>query len=902
MCNCNPTSSTSNSSVISVGGGGCGTCQNGEDGASAYTYVAYADDVTDQCDPAYATTGFSLTPSPTTQWVGFITTTSPLTPPAEGDFECSWVQIAGSGVGPAGLISVEENFVQKVVDPNILNFIESGIVDINIVSTPVGSNTKADITIDASIFEKITLANAQALLTAGTLEPGRLYWIYDVGDAAIPANGGLNNVVTAANAYAGIIIKAVDVDKFASTGAYIARLTSKLNFWNSTDNYGVNSTVEHLNAAWKNPTTAQAVATTVPPSANLGVWQRVSKEDNAYYSKVFSCVYDVATNQIYNITDQRNNSVTLTSLDLSAPFTTPPNELFYYCFRWTEDTAVYNNKITIGNVGVFETGFFGATQYPKLAMPASNSYNSAFWSYAFYNNTISLDFGKSTTVFNASKANGAATYPSFYAGSSDEPKIHNNVIIGNAEATYSATYINHYIDMYNNVITNCEIGTITNTIISTHAIYPLGQFNNCTLISSRVFGNTGRLTTSNLRNAEILRNTDLTADKLNGYLEVRDNTRLQIDDVTCFTTGGNSASITTSRIFDNTDVYIYDVIGDRFNIEDNTNISISINVRLYNANIKRNEYAGDPSSIIYFDTDGKTPIVLSSTNFKKSCVISQVELRNFSAIEDNKWYTAGGIARCTLTSSNIQYCNIDFRDKDWIASGTLVPPYPAPPPAVKDFSVDLGSGPVDVYLFQNRKKVNNVNYPFPAIMNQTNLLANVTIDGDNGSGSSALPLRNAFIYDTGNWLYLPFISEQDTYANGTTATLQGGGLYVFLNVYDENIWDPTTSTLNIPGWAQHASILYLYDPNNNATIDISKIADNSYVDRPIHNFRIVALSYGLTVEINTTAIASTSPGSNDIVANVTPGFASIVISDKSDILEIEKRDGIYYVSNHKAMQ
>lgn len=900
MCNCNPTSSTSDSSVITVGGGGCGTCQNGEDGASAYTYVAFADTVTDQCNPAYDTTGFSLTANPTSQWVAFITTTSPLTPPTEADFDCAWVQIAGSGVGPAGLIEVQENGTLKVTDPNILNFIESGIVDINITSVPVGSNTKADIVIDASIFEKITLANAQALLSAGTLEPGRLYWIYDVGDAATPANGGLNNVVTAANAYAGIIIKAIDVDKFESTGAYIARLTLKQPFWHTQGMYVQNSTVEHLNAAYRNPTVAQAAPSNIPPSANPTVWQRVSKEDSVYYSKVFSCVYDVASNQIYSITDQRNNTVTLTSLDFSAPFTAPANELFYYCFRWTEDASVYNNKITVSGVSAAQTGFYFSS-YPKLAMPAVSAFNSAFWSYAFYDNTINLDFGKYAVWFNASKPTAGSTYPSFYAGSLDEPTIHNNLINCTQAGGTGQIYVNHYIEMCNNTFQDCKLGTASTAIISTHAIYPLGELRNCNLVRTRVITNTGSLESCNLTDAEVLRNTDLIASHLNGFLEVSDNTKLEISNVTAFTRAANSSLYNASRIYLNYDVYIFDVIGDRFNINNNETVSISINVRLYNANIRFNTFVGDINNFILFDTDGKTAITVSSTNVRKSCAISQVELRNFSNIEYNEWHTAGGIARCTLTGSDIKYMSIDFRDPAWIAAGGPTPPVPIPP-LLYDFNVNIAGSPEPVYLFQSRNKITNPNYPFPAAINEVTLLSSVNIDGNDGSNNTTvLPLRNAYTFDGSNWNYLPFISDQSFYANGVYANLQGGQLYAFLDVGDTDIYNPATDTLTIPSYAQHASILYLYDKNNDQTIVVQHIVDNTLSTiRPIHNFRIVALSYGLTVNITTTALASAA--NTDIVSSYTPGPGIIGIFDRFDILDIEKRDYVYYVTNWQSMQ
>lgn len=897
MCNCNPTSSTSDSSVITVGGGGCGTC---EDGASAYTYVAFADNVTDQCNAGYTVDNFSNTASPTSQWVAFITTTSPLTPPTEADFDCAWVQIAGSGVGPAGLISVEENYVPVVTDPNILNFIESGIVDINIVSTPVGSNTKADITIDASIFEKILLADAQTLLSAGQLQPGRLYWIYDVGDAATPANGGLNNSVSAANAYAGIIIKAIDVDKFESTGAYIARLTLKLPFWHNQGTYAPNSTVEHLNAAWRNPS-GVANPSNTPPSANLALWQRVSKENGVYYSKVFSCVYDVASNQIYSITDQRNNTVTLTGLVNPGAFLVPfPNELFYYCFRWTEADGVYNNKITVSGITSAETGFYGATLFPKLAMPAVNAFNSAFWGYTFYDNTINLDFGKNTVWFNASKPTAGSTYPSFYAESVDEPTIHNNVINCTQAGGNGQIYVNHYIEMCNNTFEDCKLGTASTPIINTHAIYPLGELRNCNLVRTRVITNTGSLESCNLTDAEVLRNTDLIASHLNGFLEVSDNTKLEISNVTAFTRAANSSLYNASRIFANYDVYIFDVIGDRFNINNNETISVSINVRLYNANIRYNAFVGDINNFILFDTDGKTAITVSSTNVRKSCAISQVELRNFSNIEYNEWHTAGGIARCTLTGSDIKYISIDFRDPAWIAAGGPTPPVPIPP-LLYDFNVNIAGSSEPVYLFQSRNKITNPNYPFPAAINEVTLLSSVNIDGDDGSGNATLlPLRNAYTFDGTNWNYLPFVSDQSFYANGVYGNLQGGQLYAFLDIDDTDIYNAATDTLTIPSYAQHASILYLYHKNNDQTIVVQHIVDNSFVYRPIHNFRIVALSYGLTVNITTTALASAA--STDIVSSYTPGPGIISIFDRFDILDIEKRNDIYYITNWQSMQ
>ncbi len=891
MCNCNPTSSTSsgNGGVISIGN--CGVCQDGADGTSSYTYVAFADEVTDQCDPAYATSGFSLTATGTAQWIGIITTSSPLTPPEEEDFECAWVQVAGAGVA-GSIIEVQEEGVPKVTNPNILNFTDQGIAEVTVTQTIVGGSTVANIDVNAEIFEKVTHAQVTAYISGNDLIPGKLYWIYDVGDAATSATDGLNSVVTAANAYAGIILRAIATDRLDTNGIYIARVPDpKYAFWTNDGLFPIGSFVEHLNAVWTNPTVAQSVTALNPPSTNLAVWTRLSKDSAEYITKVFSCIYDVEKNQIYSITDTRDNTVTINYIDPAVAV--PANELFYYCFRWTESGNVYGNKVTISNITTDDTGFVAAWggYFPNLGrnIPTGGSFCPNVWGDPFYNNTIDLNFDKGACIFSSRNIVGGSR-PGFYQTDS---AFYNNTILN------GTTYLNPYLLFYNNDVNECELGSTTGAaanIITSSTTLTYGQLYNCILKNCSIRNNTGKLTASDLVGTRVRNNNDLVADTLNGFLWITSNNFLSISDVVAQNRASNTLGNEACEITLNNNVIISDVTGRRYNMRSNTNLTISINIRMNNGNISENTGI---LNAICFDEDGTTPFPTTGTPI--NCVISQVELSNFSNIEKNTWLTAGGISRVTLRSSDIKNCIIDFRDAAWQTAGT--PTAPATPPAIADFNAEVDGVATPIYLFQCRNKLVNPVFPFPSMLNGAAVLSDTTINGTTSGTNKRKPLLNAYTYDAlaPRWNFIPYISSQEYYSDGVVAERQGGGFYVFLNLDDINVYDAALNggTLYLPEWAQHASVLYLYDKDDDTTVTIARIVDIA-TNRPIHRFRMVPLSYGLTVNITTTPIATAT--ATTIVSSQTPGVGAFTLFGRSDVFEFEKRAGINYVTRFVNMQ
>jgi hypothetical protein len=757
----------------------------------------------------------------------------------------------------ATFIQVEENNVSKGTF-NILNFWATGASTLTVTNAGGG---QADIIVDTQLAEKILRADAITAISSSDLVPGKIYWVYDVGD------GQLNPAASPAAAYAGIVLKAIDVDKFDVAGAYIARVPKTPNFWYNGGSYAQGSYVEHLNGVYTNNAAQLAPPYTVPPSANTAVWTRVPKSNTTYYSTdLYTCIYDILDDQIYSITDTRNNTVTVTKQS-----GTSLNEIFLYCFRWGP-TKVYGNKITINNIS--SGGFFAGT-YPNVARSGANKANFNFWDADFYGNEIRLDFGKSVfgpSAFNSTSPTG---YSSFYLGA-DDPVFSNNNLYN------CLTYVNEYIEINDNIFYDCQLGTTTLNIIGPIPAQLRGKMAFSKFTRCSINNNTNELARIEMSDCTISGNSNINMADIYGYIDIKNNVDCFFRLITSHSRVTNSGSYTTfNEINSNNNVFIEDVTGEFFRINSNVNISIRFNTTLYNAYIQGNTAVAAPPLL----NDNGANLITDSGRL--SCGIQQVQLDNQARIENNKWETAGGIVRTKLSGAEIRDMVFDFRDPVWAGGGAQVNP-----PAAADMVVDTAN----VYLFQNRNKLSL--YPHPATIDGANLTSFVILDGTVGASSTILPMRGAYVWSGSAYAQLPYISTGNAYANGVNVEKQGGDAYVFLNTEDPNIYNAAAGgTLTLPAWTGHAAIIYLY--NKAAfTVTIANITDSA-ASRTLFNFRIVVLSDSLVLNLTTTAAAGAAAGK--IVSSVGPAPATITISNKFDVLELEKRNQRFYVSNYQKM-
>lgn len=274
----------------------------------------------------------------------------------------------------ASFITVEEDDVPRGTF-TILNFIGDGLSDV--IVTDVGGG-QADILVDTPSLVRVTLAQAQALETAGDLKPSINYWIYDVGDGT--------GTVGATNAYAGIIIRAAKEDRFDQNGIFISRnikTSLGIPLWSYGTSYSnsVPNAVENFNGIYL--AAVAATSTTVQPAANAGEWTYITRDNNFYYvTEIQRCVFDVPTGQILERTDRNGNNIRL-----YGSATPGNNAIILSCFRWGR-TSFKNNKISVNLTGIPSgtgDGYLGGTK-----VPASFNFRANALDGTFENNIIDI--------------------------------------------------------------------------------------------------------------------------------------------------------------------------------------------------------------------------------------------------------------------------------------------------------------------------------------------------------------------------------------------------------------------------------------------------------------------------------------------------------------------------------
>jgi len=317
---------------------------NGADGISAYVYIAYATTVT--AGSPDTVTGFSNNvPTGASEWIGIITTNTPITTPVATDFDNHWFNFKGA----PGLPGVNlENFNVAVGGGpfTTLNFLSAGLTGVTVTNSGGG---EAAITIVTASFNKIYRADFLFLMGLGGLTPGASYWIVDAGDgeqtgiADMPAGyyGLTGNTFLTYPHSAGIMVRAVSSNTIDPTGIFLAKVPKRtaptVNLFELGTTYtaGV-SYVENYNEVYLY--TGNGTANSLEPAEDPTNWDFITKDNSTYYiTDVQNCTYNVTTNTVVARWDNKGNY--LQNLN-----TTGTNEIIKKCFRWGT-TSVVGNKI-----------------------------------------------------------------------------------------------------------------------------------------------------------------------------------------------------------------------------------------------------------------------------------------------------------------------------------------------------------------------------------------------------------------------------------------------------------------------------------------------------------------------------------------------------------------------------
>lgn len=373
----------------------------GQNGISAYVYIAFADTVTPG-NPDVVT-GFSYEfPTPTSEWMAIFTTTTPINNPTAVDFDNYWVEIKGAaGVGSAGL-DIEVNNSLVTGGPfTILNFLAAGASNLTGITGANAGAGQVDLTFVTAGLNKRYYTDILSEAAVGNLIPGASYWIVDIGDGENPAVG----IADCSAAYygqsypsagfdnyphnAGIILRAISTTQFDSNGIYLARVLNRSQvptLFVPGGTYNIGDYVENYNEAFE--LTGLSGVYTTDPAADPANWDFIPKDDITNYNlEVQGCIYDINDNIVIARWDKYNNY--LSNVNSLSPST---NELIKKAFRW--GTPSYsNNKIKFYD-NVARSTTFRAPDYLNTTVNSNGNYTSLV-NYStigeFSNNSIDLE-------------------------------------------------------------------------------------------------------------------------------------------------------------------------------------------------------------------------------------------------------------------------------------------------------------------------------------------------------------------------------------------------------------------------------------------------------------------------------------------------------------------------------
>ena len=413
----------------------------GQNGISAYVYIAFANTVTPGSPDVV--TGFSYEfPTPTSEWMAIITSTTPINNPVAVDFDNYWVKIKGAaGVGSAG-VGIEVNNSVVTGSPfTILNFLAAGAANLTGITGANAGGGQVDLTFITAGLNKRYLADIVNEITSNDLIPGASYWIVDVGDGENPPGG----IADCSPAYygqtypsagfdnyphtAGIILRAISTNELDTTGIYLARVINRLtvtNLFRPGQSYTFGNFVENFNEVFQ--LTGSTGTYTTDPAGDPTNWNFIPKDNTSYYYlEVQGCTFDMGTYTVTSRWDKFNN--VLRNVNLSGS-----NELIKKAFRW--GASFYSgNKINFyDNVGR------SLTQRMPDYTASGNTTSLVNYSTVgnFKNNSIDQETGYAnfTRFFNVN-----------FQASTIADNTFSNVVITNLDDS-----IFGYTDFFNNVI------------------------------------------------------------------------------------------------------------------------------------------------------------------------------------------------------------------------------------------------------------------------------------------------------------------------------------------------------------------------------------------------------------------------------------------------------------------
>ena len=460
---------------------------NGSDGTSAYVYIAYATTVT--AGSPDTVTGFSNdVPTGASEWIGIITTNTPITTPVATDFDNHWFNFKGA----PGLPGVNlENFNVAVAGGpfTTLNFLAAGLTGVTVTNSGGG---EAAITIVTAGLNKVYRSDFLVTMASGNLVPGASYWIVDTGDGEyLNANNyempagyyGLSGAALQAYPHkAGIIVRAITNSTIDVSAIYIARVINRASvpsMFIPGTTYIAGAIVENYNGVYV--FVGATAAYTIDPANDPANWVFQTRDTAFYNTEIHTCLYDVTTNTVVSRADNKGNYLKNIYLNTS-------NEIMKKCFRWgTSD--VIGNRIHF---------YDDTTQNTNTRIPL---FNLALVNYS----TIKvLKYNEVDTNLSMSSVTGSLQYGS---------RIINNNL---QQSTFSSNKLSNAIisniDDRSVGAMKFEVNTIHDSVLNN---VNFGNFYNNTITDNTVLGDLYYLTslsippdvnTTNIKNEYILNN------------------------------------------------------------------------------------------------------------------------------------------------------------------------------------------------------------------------------------------------------------------------------------------------------------------------------------------------------------------------------------------------------------
>jgi len=462
---------------------------NGSDGISAYVYIAYATTVT--AGNPDTVTGFSNNvPTGASEWVGIITTNTPITTPVATDFDNHWFNFKGA----PGLPGVNlQNFGTAVAGGpfTTLNFLAAGLTGVTVTNSGGGT---AAVNIVTAALNKMYRTDFLVAMANNALIPGASYWIVDAGDGEyLNANNyempagyyGLSGAALQSfNHKAGIIVRAATASVIDINGIYIARVINRgtvPSMFVPGTTYIAGAIVENYNGVYV------FVGTTAPytidPANDPANWVFQTRDTTFYNTEIHTCLYDVTTNTVVSRADNKGNYLKNIFLNTS-------NEMIKKCFRWgTSDvignrihfyddtTQNVNTRIPLFNLALVNYSTIKELKYNEVDtnLSMSNVTGSLQYGSRIINNNLQQSIFNSNKLANAIISNiddRGLTAMSFVANTIHDSVL-NNVNFGN---------------FYNNTITdNTVLGDL---YYSTSNITP-PDVNTTTFTKEAILNNLG---------------------------------------------------------------------------------------------------------------------------------------------------------------------------------------------------------------------------------------------------------------------------------------------------------------------------------------------------------------------------------------------------------------------------